>query len=218
MDDAHSPKRIAALARLLVVFLTHVPIGRNWPTLRLSAGVPWHGFRTSEAQLALEELPARLRDGVWVRPDLPEMALGDMRRPGASSMYGKPRRSHLDSLHVACALELRAERFWTFDDRQAGWLRRSGWIRKPDSRCRKAHCGVIIPPRRVAAGQHDAAMIDHLREAELREFSSGRLSRSINAPPQAGHQSRPGSRQPARRGNGCRCVPYQNNNAFHCLW
>jgi predicted nucleic acid-binding protein len=25
----------------------------------------------------------------------------------------------LDSLHVACALELRAERFWTFDERQA---------------------------------------------------------------------------------------------------
>jgi predicted nucleic acid-binding protein len=24
----------------------------------------------------------------------------------------------LDSLHVACALELKAERFWTFDDRQ----------------------------------------------------------------------------------------------------
>jgi predicted nucleic acid-binding protein len=24
----------------------------------------------------------------------------------------------LDSLHVACALELRAERFWTFDERQ----------------------------------------------------------------------------------------------------
>ncbi len=25
----------------------------------------------------------------------------------------------LDSLHVACALELKAQRFWTFDDRQA---------------------------------------------------------------------------------------------------
>jgi predicted nucleic acid-binding protein len=24
----------------------------------------------------------------------------------------------LDSLHVGCALELKAERFWTFDDRQ----------------------------------------------------------------------------------------------------
>ena len=25
----------------------------------------------------------------------------------------------LDSLHVACALELRAQKFWTFDERQA---------------------------------------------------------------------------------------------------
>jgi predicted nucleic acid-binding protein len=25
----------------------------------------------------------------------------------------------LDSLHVACALELKADRFWTFDERQA---------------------------------------------------------------------------------------------------
>jgi hypothetical protein len=25
----------------------------------------------------------------------------------------------LESLHVACALELRAERFWAFDERQA---------------------------------------------------------------------------------------------------
>jgi len=25
----------------------------------------------------------------------------------------------LDSLHVACALELRADKFWTFDERQA---------------------------------------------------------------------------------------------------
>jgi predicted nucleic acid-binding protein len=25
----------------------------------------------------------------------------------------------LDSLHVACALELKAQRFWTFDERQA---------------------------------------------------------------------------------------------------
>jgi predicted nucleic acid-binding protein len=25
----------------------------------------------------------------------------------------------LDSLHVACALQLKAERFWTFDERQA---------------------------------------------------------------------------------------------------
>jgi predicted nucleic acid-binding protein len=32
----------------------------------------------------------------------------------------------LDSLHVACALELRAERFWTFDDRQAKLAKAEG--------------------------------------------------------------------------------------------
>jgi predicted nucleic acid-binding protein len=32
----------------------------------------------------------------------------------------------LDSLHVACALELKAERFWTFDDRQAKLAKAQG--------------------------------------------------------------------------------------------
>jgi predicted nucleic acid-binding protein len=32
----------------------------------------------------------------------------------------------LDSLHVACALELNADRFWTFDERQAKLARARG--------------------------------------------------------------------------------------------
>lgn len=32
----------------------------------------------------------------------------------------------LDSLHVACALEFKAERFWTFDERQAKLARAEG--------------------------------------------------------------------------------------------
>ena len=32
----------------------------------------------------------------------------------------------LDSLHIACALELKAERFWTFDERQAKLARAEG--------------------------------------------------------------------------------------------
>ena len=32
----------------------------------------------------------------------------------------------LDSLHVACALELQAERFWTFDERQAKLAKAAG--------------------------------------------------------------------------------------------
>jgi len=32
----------------------------------------------------------------------------------------------LDTLHVACAMELKAERFWTFDERQAKLARAKG--------------------------------------------------------------------------------------------
>ena len=32
----------------------------------------------------------------------------------------------LDSLHVACALELKAERFWTFDERQSKLAKAEG--------------------------------------------------------------------------------------------
>jgi len=32
----------------------------------------------------------------------------------------------LDSLHVACAVELKAERFWTFDERQAKLAKAEG--------------------------------------------------------------------------------------------
>jgi predicted nucleic acid-binding protein len=34
--------------------------------------------------------------------------------------------STLDSLHVACALELKADRFWTFDERQAKLAKAEG--------------------------------------------------------------------------------------------
>jgi predicted nucleic acid-binding protein len=32
----------------------------------------------------------------------------------------------LDTLHVACAIELKAERFWTFDERQAKLAKAQG--------------------------------------------------------------------------------------------
>lgn len=37
----------------------------------------------------------------------------------------------LDSLHVACALELKAERFWTFDERQVRLARAAGLDTNP---------------------------------------------------------------------------------------
>ena len=56
--------------------------------------------------------------GPWREVAVPEHALdlcADLGR-----RYGpKLGIRTLDTLHVACALELKAERFWTFDERQA---------------------------------------------------------------------------------------------------
>jgi len=56
--------------------------------------------------------------GVWTSVSLPEKtwdtSIALARKHGPSLGVRT-----LDSLHVACALELGAERFWTFDERQA---------------------------------------------------------------------------------------------------
>jgi predicted nucleic acid-binding protein len=56
--------------------------------------------------------------GIWTPVNLPdrtwETSINLARR------YGPTLGARtLDSLHVACAMELAADRFWTFDDRQA---------------------------------------------------------------------------------------------------
>jgi hypothetical protein len=57
-------------------------------------------------------------DGVWTAVGFPHNAWEtsiDLARRYAPTLGVRT----LDLLHVACALELRAERFWTFDERQA---------------------------------------------------------------------------------------------------
>jgi predicted nucleic acid-binding protein len=57
-------------------------------------------------------------DGVWTKVGFPSHAwetCADLARRYGPTLGVRT----LDSLHVACALELKAQRFWTFDDRQA---------------------------------------------------------------------------------------------------
>lgn len=57
-------------------------------------------------------------DGVWTGVGFPHSAWETT--INLARKYGPTLGVRtLDSLHVACALELRAERFWTFDERQA---------------------------------------------------------------------------------------------------
>jgi predicted nucleic acid-binding protein len=73
---------------------------------------------TNEAGLAWSNFEQDCARGVWMLVNLPERVwetgISLAQRFGAS--FGV---RTLDSMHVACALELKAQRFWTFDDRQA---------------------------------------------------------------------------------------------------
>jgi predicted nucleic acid-binding protein len=66
--------------------------------------------------------PTKLSDdcakGAWIQADLPQGSWDtsiDLARRYGPSLGVRT----LNSLHVACALELKVERFWTFDERQA---------------------------------------------------------------------------------------------------
>jgi predicted nucleic acid-binding protein len=59
---------------------------------------------------------------VTALPDNAFELCADLARSHGSRLAMRP----LDSLHVACALELKADRFWTFDDRQAKLAKAQG--------------------------------------------------------------------------------------------
>lgn len=78
-----------------------------------------------EAQEMYRQLEDDRTDGPWLEVGLPDRALdlcADLGR-----RYGpKLGVRTLDSLHLACALELKAERFWTLDGRQAKLAKAEG--------------------------------------------------------------------------------------------
>jgi predicted nucleic acid-binding protein len=80
-----------------------------------------HVFRgsmpLSEAERLTREFQADRAAGVWLEAAIPENAFNLCADLGRR--YGpKFGMRTLETLHVACALEFKAERFWTFDDRQ----------------------------------------------------------------------------------------------------
>lgn len=115
LKDAHS----AAASRWLR--------GGAYPSITLLHIAEWnhaiaqHLFR---GQLSVAEADRLRRDfdndcaaRIWQHLSVPETALELCSRLG--QQYGPKFGSRtLDSLHVACALELKTRRFWTFDDRQ----------------------------------------------------------------------------------------------------
>ena len=71
-----------------------------------------------EARLAWNQFEQDCALQIWNTVNLPERTWEtgiDLAKKFGSSLGVRT----LDSLHVACAVELKAQRFWTFDERQA---------------------------------------------------------------------------------------------------
>ena len=88
-----------------------------------------HVFRgeisLSEAQRMSARMEEHRSSGRWIQVAMPENTFercADLAGRYASKLSIRT----LDSLHVACALELKAERFWTFHERQAKLAKAEG--------------------------------------------------------------------------------------------
>ena len=79
----------------------------------------------AETQALSRNFEDARESGFWMEVNLPEMAF-DRCIQLAQQYAGRMALGTLDTLHVASALELGAERFWTFDERQAKLARAVG--------------------------------------------------------------------------------------------
>jgi predicted nucleic acid-binding protein len=79
----------------------------------------------AESASIYQDLEHDYAAGIWQRILLPENAFelcAELARRHGARLGIRT----LDSLHVACALELKADRFWTFDDRQSKLAKAEG--------------------------------------------------------------------------------------------
>ena len=121
--DVHSPEARRRLQGVPPLTLT--PLHRaEW-----AHALGQHQFRgtvtAEKADRANAQFVSDEAANLWRETPLPENAFelcADLAR-----RYGpKFGMRTLDTLHVACALELKAERFWTFDERQAKLAKAEG--------------------------------------------------------------------------------------------
>lgn len=95
----------------------NTPLHRTELAHALHQNVFWKNVSLPQARSAWRDFEEDCQTGVWMLTGFPDSAW-----TGGIALAGKHGPAlgvrALDSLHVACALELKAERFWTFDARQ----------------------------------------------------------------------------------------------------
>ena len=105
----------------------------------------------TEADQSYERFQQHRESGLWVEVALPESAFEVCaqlaRRHGASLGLRT-----LDTLHVASALELKAEHFWTFDERQKRLARDRGPENRLTCKTQSSSAGVWYLARDSSRG------------------------------------------------------------------
>jgi predicted nucleic acid-binding protein len=116
VQGARSAEADRRMLGLPLVWLT--PFNRA----EIAHAIHYQTFRgrmtSAEAALAWRDFEEDCVAGIWIPVDLPEKMWE--KSIDLARLYGPTLGVRtLDSLHVACALELKAQKFWTFDERQA---------------------------------------------------------------------------------------------------
>jgi predicted nucleic acid-binding protein len=116
LPDAHSRSALRRLKEGVQLWLT--PLHR----VECSHAISQHVFRKimsePEAHRILALVEEDRKTQPWVEVPVPEKAFETCARLARDWVPRLGTRT-LDTLHVACALELAATVFWTFDERQA---------------------------------------------------------------------------------------------------
>jgi predicted nucleic acid-binding protein len=123
VESQHSSTAEALLRQRPQICLTPLILA-EWA--HAVAGQVFRGqMSASDAQRVDHAFESDRKIGLWFETAIPENAF-DLCAELARRHGAKLGVRTLDSLHVACALELKAERFWTFDERQAKLAKAEG--------------------------------------------------------------------------------------------
>jgi len=123
LSDQHSAEARRRLAQQPFIWLTPLHLA-EW-THAIALLVFRNQISTQEAQKVYQNFERDRLAGVWEEVDLPAKTFEICAKLARRHVASLGVRT-LDTLHVASALELVAERFWTFDNRQASLVQAEG--------------------------------------------------------------------------------------------